>query len=636
LLDSSSAVGAGLTGLTSASSGLIISTIVDNEASATAYTAAGSTIESITTLGTYATPTATKCRFKELDSTNHKGVYEFQFADARFSVSNAKSLLISVSGTSNLAQADYVIPLVSDDPYVAKPTNYASLSIDSSGRVDMIKINGTSQTARDIGASVLVGDKTGFSLSTAGVQAIWDALTSALTTVSSIGKLLVDNINATISSRLASASYTAPSNLTAAQIATGVWQDATVGDFTTSGSIGKSLFTSGAVPGAAGGLFIAGTNAATTITTALTTTFTGNLTGNVGGNVTGSIGSLATQAKADVNAEVDTALADYDAPTHTELTAELATADDATLAAIAALNNLSQADVRSAVGLSSANLDTQLTAIAGYVDTEVASILTTANAIKLKTDNLPSDPADASDIAGAFSTVNSTLATIAGYVDTEIGTLQTTATAIKNKTDNLPSSPAATGDIPSAATLADAVWDEARADHTTAGTFGQGAASVQGNVTGSIGSLASQAKADVNAEADTALADAGVTTTVTGRIDAAISTRLANGSYTAPDNASVAAIKLKTDNLPASPAATGDIPTADQNADALLDLSGAIEVGLTLRQAIRLMAAVGGGKLSGAATATNTFRNAVADDTDRVVATMDASGNRTAITYDLG
>ena len=33
----------------------------------------------------------------------------------------------------------------------------------------------------------------------------------------------------------------------------------------------------------------------------------------------------------------------------------------------------------------------------------------------------------------------------------------------------------------------------------------------------------------------------------------------------------VAAIKAKTDNLPAAPAAVGDIPTATQNADALLN-----------------------------------------------------------------
>lgn len=161
LLDSSSTTGAGLTGLSSASSGLIISTIADVEATATAYTVAGSTIESITTLGTYAAPTATKCRFKEVDSTNHKGIYEFQFADARFAVANAKSIIVSVLGATNLAQADFVIQLQSDDPYVAKPTNFASLSIDGSGRVDVIKVAGTTQTARDLGASVLLSAGTG-------------------------------------------------------------------------------------------------------------------------------------------------------------------------------------------------------------------------------------------------------------------------------------------------------------------------------------------------------------------------------------------------------------------------------------------------------------------------------------------
>lgn len=47
----------------------------------------------------------------------------------------------------------------------------------------------------------------------------------------------------------------------------------------------------------------------------------------------------------------------------------------------------------------------------------------TAVSIKAKTDNLPTDPADASDIAAA-------LATLAGYVDTEVA-------AIKAKTDQL-------------------------------------------------------------------------------------------------------------------------------------------------------------------------------------------------------
>lgn len=55
-------------------------------------------------------------------------------------------------------------------------------------------------------------------------------------------------------------------------------------------------------------------------------------------------------------------------------------------------------------------------------------------AVKAKTDNLPSDPADASDIASAFSTVNGTLSTIAGYVDTEVATIvtQTSAASIRS------------------------------------------------------------------------------------------------------------------------------------------------------------------------------------------------------------
>jgi hypothetical protein len=50
---------------------------------------------------------------------------------------------------------------------------------------------------------------------------------------------------------------------------------------------------------------------------------------------------------------------------------------------------------------------------------------------------------------------------------------------------------------------------------------------------------------------------------------------------------------------------------------------------------MRLSAAADAGKLSGAATTTNTIRNAVADDKNRIVATVDSDGNRTAITYDL-
>lgn len=54
--------------------------------------------------------------------------------------------------------------------------------------------------------------------------------------------------------------------------------------------------------------------------------------------------------------------------------------------------------------------------------------------------------------------------------------------------------------------------------------------------------------AQVNTEADTALSDVGLTTTITGRIDAAVSSRLASGSYTAPPSAATIATTVRDVN----------------------------------------------------------------------------------------
>lgn len=55
--------------------------------------------------------------------------------------------------------------------------------------------------------------------------------------------------------------------------------------------------------------------------------------------------------------------------------------------------------------------------------------------------------------------------------------------------------------------------------------------------------------AQVNAEVDAGLLDVGLTTTVTGRIDADISSRMATFAYTAPDNAGITSIKGVTDKI---------------------------------------------------------------------------------------
>ena len=74
--------------------------------------------------------------------------------------------------------------------------------------------------------------------------------------------------------------------------------------------------------------------------------------------------------------------------------------------------------------------------------------------------------------------------------------------------------------------------------------------------------------AEVESEVADALAAVGLTTTITGRIDAAISTRLADASYTAPlDAAGVrTAVGLASANLDTQLAA---LPTAAENADAV-------------------------------------------------------------------
>lgn len=68
--------------------------------------------------------------------------------------------------------------------------------------------------------------------------------------------------------------------------------------------------------------------------------------------------------------------------------------------------------------------------------------------------------------------------------------------------------------------------------------------------------------------------------------------------------------------------------------DMLLDAANTIETGLTVRGALRLALAALAGKLSGAGSGTEVYRNAVGDSKDRITATVTSAGNRTAITTD--
>jgi len=170
---------------------------------------------------------------------------------------------------------------------------------------------------------------------------------------------------------------------------------------------------------------------------------------------------LSATQKASVNAEADTALSDYDSPTKAEMdtahallatVAALTTVDTVVDAIKAKTDNLptdpaDDSDIDAQLATIDGNVDTliaRLTALrAGYLDnlsagavalasvctearlaelaaanlpTDITTIDTVVDAIKAKTDNLPADPADDSDI-------DAQLATIAGYLDTEIAAI---------------------------------------------------------------------------------------------------------------------------------------------------------------------------------------------------------------------
>lgn len=113
----------------------------------------------------------------------------------------ARTLDVSTTGEAGIDWAN-----------IGAPTTAQTLSGTTVGTATATTtVNGLAAgviTAASIAVAALNGKgdwnvgKTGYALSAAGVQAIWDAVTSALTTVGSIGKRLVDFITGDIFARL--------------------------------------------------------------------------------------------------------------------------------------------------------------------------------------------------------------------------------------------------------------------------------------------------------------------------------------------------------------------------------------------------------------------------------------------------
>lgn len=393
---------------------------------------------------------------------------------------------------------------------------------------------GITQTGADKAWSTSVRaltDKAGFALSTAGIQAVWDALTSALTTAGSIGKRLADYIDAAVSSR--------------------------------------STYAGGAVA---------------SVTAAVT----------VGTNNDKSGYSLATAppTAAQIRSEMDsnsTKLANLDATVSSRSTLTAQGVWEYATRTLSGFGTL-VSDIWSAATRTLSAFGFNVTA-SSVTDKTGYSLTSAYDAAKTA-----AQAGEAMTLTAAYDAAKSAAS------QTSVNTVDTVVDAIKAQTDHLPASPASVGDIPTAASIR----QEMDANSTRLANLD---ASVSSRATASdiptANISAIKAKTDnlpaspaaVGSQMD--LVSAPNATAV-----AAIQSGLATAANLATVDGIADAIKAKTDNLPAAPAATGDIPTAIQNADALLkrDMSAvtgeAARSPLNALRAIRNKTSMAGGMLT--------------------------------------
>ena len=260
--------------------------------------------------------------------------------------------------------------------------------------------------------------------------------------------------------------------------------------------------------------------------------------------------------------------------------------------------------------------------VSGRIDASVGAMAAgVVTAAAIATDAIDADAiaADAvTEIQSGLATA-ANLATVAGYLDTEIASiladtneLQTAwanggrldlildARASQTSVDDLPTNAelaTALDPLPTAAENADAVWDELIAGHTGVGS------------TGAALSAAGSAGDPWSTALPGAYGSGTAGNIIGNRLDAAVSSRAVAGD---------------------AMALTGGERTT---------LAGVIWATVIegSRTAIQYMRGFGSallGKASGMATTTAVFRD-VDDSKPRITATVDADGNRTAVTLDL-
>lgn len=323
-------------------------------------------------------------------------------------------------------------------------------------------------------------------------------------------------------------------------------------------------------------------------------------------------------ALAAIQSEANDALVAYDPPTKAELDAAVAnvSVDEIQATALADLFNTDSGT-------------TYASAVAGSVVKEIAdnaggASLTVQDIVDGVWDEPMASHADSGSTGEALSAAGgagdpwitalpgSYTTGQAGYI---IGTnLNATVSsrASQSSVDDVPTNAelaTALDPLPTAAENATAVWG-AGTRLLTAGTN-----IVLAKGTGVTG-FNDLSAAQVNAEVDTALSDYDPPT---------------RAELTSDTNSVLTAVGDVPTNAELATALDA-LPTAAENADAVWDEQ--VDGSVTARQSVRLANSVLGGKASGLETTSVAYRD-LADAKNRVAATVDESGNRSAVTLDL-
>lgn len=188
---------------------------------------------------------------------------------------------------------------------------------------------------------------------------------------------------------------------------------------------------------------------------------------------------------------------------------------------------------------------------------------------------------------------------------------------------------------PSAADIADAVWDEAQADHVAAGSFGLIASEIA-----TIDGIVDNILLDT---AEIGVAGAGLTALPWNAAwDAEVQSECADAltAYDPPTEAEMNARTLAAADYFDVTSDTVTVGTSNDKTGYRLSATGVddvldevVESTLTLRQIVRILLAGLAGQSTGGGTTSLTFRD-VADTKARITATVDANQNRTGITLD--